>query len=149
MEIKEMQEQKTAVVRTTTSLKELPGTIGSIYGELMGYLQRHGLTMTGYPFVLYHNADMDALEIEAGFPVGRTVSAEGRVQPGTIPGGKVLSAIHIGPYSTLEKSYIPVMERIKKENLQVTEWMYELYLNSPEEVPEEQLQTEICFPLKA
>ncbi len=149
MEIKETQEQQTIVVRTTTSLEGIPATLGSIYGELMEYLQRNGLTITGYPFVLYHNADMAALDIEAGFPVGTVVSGEGRVQPGSIPGGKVLSAIHIGPYSTLEKTYTPVMEHIKKEGLQVTEWMYEVYLNSPEEVSEDQLETEICFPLKA
>lgn len=149
MEIKETQDQKTVMVRTTTSLEDISTTLGSIYGELMGYLQRNGLTMTGHPFVLYHNADMAALDIEAGVPVGAVVSGEGRIQPGTIPGGRVLSAIHTGPYSSLGETYTPVMEHIQKEGLEATEWMYELYLNSPGEVPEDQLQTEICFPLKA
>ena len=115
----------------------------------MGYLQRQGLEMSGYPFVLYHNSDMEALDAEAGFSVDRVVPGEGRVQPGTIPGGKVLSAIHTGPYTTLEKTYSPVMAHIEKKGLKVTDWMYELYLNSPEDTPENQLQTEICFPLES
>ncbi|TVR67749.1 MAG: AraC family transcriptional regulator [Spirochaetaceae bacterium] len=149
MEIKETREQKTVTIRTTTSIAELPATIGAVYGELMEFLRQHGLAMSGYPFVLYHNSDMDALDVEAGFPVDRVVSGAGRVKPGVIPGGPVLSAIHTGPYTTLEKTYIPVMEHIKKEDLKVTEWMYELYLNSPEDTPEDQLKTEICFPLES
>lgn len=149
MEIKETKEQKTVAIRTTTSITELPEAIGAAYGELLGFLQQRGLAMNGYPFVLYHNSDMEALDVEAGFPVDRVVSGEGHVQPGVIPGGKVLSAIHTGPYTTLEKTYTPVMEHIKKKDLKVTEWMYERYLNSPEDTPEDQLQTEICFPLES
>ncbi len=149
MEIKEMPERKTIVVKTTTSVRELPAVLGGIYGELMGYLQKSELSMTGPPFVLYRNADMEALQIEAGFPVDRAVTGEGRIEGGAIPGGRVLSAIHTGSYATLEKTYTPVMTHIEKNGLKVTPWMYELYLNSPDEVPEEQLQTEICFPLES
>jgi effector-binding domain-containing protein len=149
MEIKETKEQKTVVIRITTSLAELSDTLDAVYGELMGYLERQGLETNGYPFVLYHNADMEALDLEAGFPVDRIVSAEGRILSGTIPGGTVLSAIHTGPYSTMEKTYTPVMAHIRKEGLRVTTWMYERYLNNPVNTPEERLQTEICFPLEA
>ncbi len=148
MEVKETTEQKTAMVRTTASLAELPGVIGVAYGEIMGVMQRQGFQMSGYPFVLYHNEDMEALDVEIGFPVDRVVTGEGRVGPGTIPGGTVLSEVHTGPYRTLEKTYIPMMDHIKKEGLNVTDWMYELYLNSPEDTPEDDLRTEICFPLK-
>ncbi|SIQ71345.1 effector-binding domain-containing protein [Alkalispirochaeta americana] len=147
MEIKERQEEKTVSIRTTVSLHNLPDTLTEVYGELMEYLQRQKETMTGYPFVMYHNHDMEALDIEAGFPVEKVLPDEGRVRASRIPGGKVLSAVHTGPYTTLEKSYTPLMTHIEETGLKVTPWMYELYLNCPDETPPEKLQTEICFPL--
>ncbi len=148
MEIKTKNETKTAVVRATVPLRELPGVIGEAYGEIMAYFFRTGLSPTGFPFVLYGNDDMDALRVEMGFPVDREVKPEGRVEAGTIPGGEVLSEIHVGPYTELERTYTPVMKYIQEQGLAVTEWMYEIYLNSPEDTPETELRTEICFPLK-
>ena len=59
------------------------------------------------------------------------------------------SEIHVGPYSELERTYTPLMKHIEDQKLSVTEWMYEVYLNSPEETPEAELQTEVCFPPKS
>lgn len=147
MEIKERQEEITVSIRTTVSLQKLPDTLTEIYGELMEYLQRREAAMQGPPFVLYHNQDMEALDVEAGFPVGQVLPDEGRVRAGRLPGGRVLSAVHTGPYTTLEKTYQPLMAHIEEKGLAVTPWMYELYLNCPDETPQEELQTEICFPL--
>lgn len=113
----------------------------------MTYLEESGTRISGAPFVLYHNEDMQALDVEIGFPVEREVTGEDRVKPSMLPGGRVLSTIHIGPYSELEKTYAPLMKHIEEQGLKVTGWMYELYLNSPEDTPEENLDTEICFPL--
>ena len=147
MQIKDMPEQKTAAVRLTVSIDELPASVGAAYGKIMAHLANTDARIVGPPFVLYHNADMHALDVEIGFPVDRNVPGEGRVESSLLPGGRVLSAIHVGPYAKLEQTYAPLMKHIEDEGLQVTEWMYELYLNSPETTPQEQLQTEICFPL--
>ncbi len=148
MQIKTKNETKTAVVRATAPLRELPGVIGDAYGEIMACFSRTGLSPTGFPFVLYRNEDMTALQVEMGFPVDREVQPEGRVEAGTIPGGDVLTEVHVGPYTELERTYTPVMKYIEDQGLTVTEWMYEVYLNSPEDTPETELRTEICFPLK-
>ena len=147
MEIKDVVEQKTAAVRLTTSIADLPNTIGKVYHEIMAHLHRQGGQVTGPPFVLYHNMDMQALDVELDFPVDRVIDAEGRIRAGTLPGGKILSEVHTGPYSTLEKTYTAVMSHIEEQGLHVTDWMYESYLNSPENTPEAQLKTEVCFPL--
>ena len=148
MKITTKNETKTAVVRTTAPVRELPSVVGEAYGEIMEYLARRGISATGAPFVLYRNEDMKALQVEIGFPVDRDIEPEGRVEPGMISGGEVLSEIHVGPYSELERTYTPLMKHIEDQKLSVTEWMYEVYLNAPGETPEAELQTEVCFPLK-
>ncbi len=147
MEIKEMPERRTAVVRVTVPVDQLPATVGAAFGEVMAYLGGTEASVAGPPFVLYHNEDMHALDVEMGFPVDREVPGQGRVRPSRIPGGRVLSAVHVGPYAELERSYAPLMQHMAEEGLKGTGWMYELYLNSPEDTPADALRTEICFPL--
>ena len=47
----------------------------------------------------------------------------------------------------MENTYNKVMAFIKEKEIKTTEWMYEVYLNSPENTPEEELKTEIYFPI--
>ena len=147
MQIKEMPERKTEAVRRTVSVDALPATVGKAYHEVMTYVEGEDATVVGPPFVIYHNDDMQALDVEIGFPVDRDVGGEERVRPGLLPGGRVLSHVHVGPYSTLEEAYTPLMKHIEEQGLKVTGWMYELYLNSPDDTPDADLRTEICFPL--
>ncbi len=150
MEVRTVSEQNTLYVRTTTPVAELPQIMGTIYGEIAEFMQKEGVPFTGPPFALYHNMDMQALDVEIGFPVPADSASRGneRVQAGKIPGGKVLAVLHTGPYSAMEETYTKAMAHIEKEGLKVMPWMYEAYLNDPGETPPEQLQTEIFFPLE-
>ncbi|MDG5815152.1 GyrI-like domain-containing protein [Chitinispirillales bacterium ANBcel5] len=148
MEIKEVNSKNSLAVRLTTSFSELPKVIGNVYGEIMEYMSRKGLKLSGYPYVLYHNMDMDNLDIDIGWQTEEDDPGDGaRIRQSKIPGGRVVYALHTGPYATLEKTYEQVMAFIDKNGLKTQEWMYEVYLNSPENTPESELKTEIYFPL--
>jgi effector-binding domain-containing protein len=147
MQIKETPEQNTASIRLTTSVAELPQIVGTCFGEVAGVMLAQQVPFAGFPFVIYYNMDMQALDAEIGFPVGRPIEAAGRVKPSKLPAGKVVSELHTGPYAKLSETYEKVMASIQRDGLKVAPWMYESYLNSPEEVPESELKTEICFPL--
>lgn len=149
MEIRTVDERPTVAIRTTTTGEMLPRILGEGYGEIMQYLERTpGIETAGPPFSLYHNMDMDHLDVELGFPVSGTPRAEGRIGPSRLPGGRAVVAIHVGPYETLEKTYTKAMAYMEREGLKPAELMYEMYLNDPDEVPPEQLQTEVYFPLR-
>ncbi len=148
MNVREVKEQNTLRVRLVTPVSELPNVMGPIYGEIAARMQSEGVPFVGPPFALYHNMDMEALDVEIGFPVPSPMEKSGRLEPGTIPGGKVVSEIHTGPYSTLEETYNKVMAFIAAEKIKVTPWMYETYLNAPGEVPDAELKTEIFFPVE-
>ena len=147
MEIRNVEEKKTLAVNLTAPASELPNVIGEVYGEIGAYLGRKGIEMTGAPYVLYRNMDMDALDLEIGFPAGGNDQGEGRIKPSRLPAGRVVTAIHKGPYKELEKTYEKVMAYIAAEGVKTTEWMYESYLNSPMDTAEEELLTELFFPL--
>lgn len=147
MQIKETDELKTLMIRLTTSVSELPKVIGEAYKDIMDYMQSSGIQCSGYPYVLYHNMDMNNLDIDIGWPVQQFDNGNGNIKPSTIPGGKVLFETHTGPYSKLEDTYKKVMEYIKEKGIKTTEWMYEMYPNSPLDTPEDKLITEIYFPV--
>lgn len=148
MEIKNVKKQKTLMVRMTAPVSKLPEIMGEVYGELGAYLGRKGIDFAGAPYAMYYNMDMEALDVEMGFPVISDDTGEGRIKTGEIPAGKVAATVHVGPYTKLEESYNKLIGYVKDQGLEVTEWMYEYYLNSPMEVKEEELQTEICYPIK-
>jgi len=149
MEIRTLDERPTVAIRTMTTGEGLPDALGNGYGEIMEYLERTpGVEAAGPPYSLYHNMDMDHLDVEMGFPVSGAPHPEGRIGPSRIPGGRAVVAIHIGPYETLEETYTKAMTYMEREGLQPEGFMYEMYLNDPDEVPHEELQTEVYFPLR-
>ena len=148
MEIREEKSRKTLMVRMTTPAASLPAVMGEVYQELGSYMGRKGIDFAGAPYALYRNMDMEALDVEMGFPVSGGEGGEGRIQQGELPEGKIATAIHSGPYDKLEETYNSLMAFVTEKGETAEEWMYEFYLNSPQEVKPEDLKTEICFPLK-
>lgn len=147
-EIKSVESQKTIMVRLTTPAGKLSDVMGEVYGELGAFMGEKGIVPAGAPYAMYYNMDMEALDVEMGFPVAGDPACEGRIKAGEIPGGKIAAAVHTGPYDKLEETYNKLMAFVKEKGLDVQEWMYEYYLNSPLEVKPEELQTQICYPVK-
>ncbi len=148
MEIRKVQQQDSLMIRLTTPVSKISEVMGEVYQELAGYMGRKGIEFAGPPYAMYYNMDMEALDVEMGFPVNQSDKGEGRIKPGQIPGGEIVTTIHTGPYDKLEGTYEKLMAFVKEKQLDVQEWMYEYYLNSPLEVKPEELQTQICFAVK-
>lgn len=148
MEIKEVTSRRTLMVRLTTPFSKLSEKMGEVYNEITSYAQKKGIEFSGDPYAMYYNMDIEALDVEMGFPVDGENTGEGRITTGEIPGGIIASAVHVGPYEKIEGTYKNLLEYIKTEGREVHDWMYEYYLKSPMEVKPEELQTRICYPLK-
>ncbi|HEY3345753.1 MAG TPA: GyrI-like domain-containing protein [Anaerolineaceae bacterium] len=149
-EIEVIQQPQQAVmsIRTRTSVDKLPGLIGQGYGAIMGWLQELGEAPVGMPFVAYYNMDMQDLDVEIGFPVGRALTGKGEVQPGAIPDGRVASCTYTGPYEQMAPAYEALTQWVQEHGYVPSGISYEHYLNSPADCPPEGLQTRIVFPLK-
>lgn len=146
--ITEQPAQPVLSVRFRTAVADLPQELGRVYGAVAQYLGEMGESPSGDPFAAYYNMDMEDLDVEAGFPVTKTLPARGEIKAGEIPGSKQVSYLHKGPYPDSEPAYNAMMKWIQENNLTPTGTAYEFYLNSPLEVPESELLTKIVFPLK-
>lgn len=148
MEIVERTDTPTLSVRYRTPASELPATMGPIFGEIVAYMQEKSIPFAGAPFAAYHNMDMNDLDVEIGFPVAAPAPGEGRIEAGTLPGGSYATAVHTGPYETIEQTYNALLSFVSEHGMESEEFMFEEYLNSPENTPPEKLATVIYFPVK-
>jgi effector-binding domain-containing protein len=147
MEIKEVEDQFTLAVRLICRPEQLPEIMVAVYAEISDMMQQRTIPFAGPPFALYHNMDIENFDVEIGFPVSESFEGEGRVLPGLIPGGRVVSILHTGPYAELEKTYDIAISYIREKGIGIDSWMYERYLNSPEDSTVDNLKTEIFFPI--
>jgi len=130
-------------------------TVPSLMRDLMGQLfseenQRAGLKITGPPMTLYLDAEYREKDatVECAVPVsGRIVVSDPAMEIATLPGGKVLSLIHKGPYSGLHNAWSRIGMYLEQREFAIIPPPRELYLNDPAAVPEEELLTEIQIPI--
>ena len=147
-ELKEQAAQPTLTVRATTSVQGLPQVLGQAYGAVAQYLGQMGEQPAGPPFALYHNMDMQALDVEVGFAVAHMLPGQGELQASEIPAGKYASVLYTGPYDQCRPAYEALTQFVQDSHCEAAGASYEFYLNDPQLTPPQELQTLIVFPLK-
>lgn len=140
--------QPVVFVRRRCRIADLPRTIGEAYSRLMGHLVLAGMQPTGAPYTAYYNQDMEDLDVELGFPVEGPVEPEGDVRFRVIPAGPMAKLMHKGPYSKVGEAYAALGAWMAANGYELDGPSYEFYLNSPQEVKEEELLTTVAMPLR-
>lgn len=149
MEIEEKNTEKmqTACIFHKGPVEEMP----TLLMEIMEYEMKKGLEMAGAPFAAYYSSPEevapDEWEYEVGIPFAGEAQDEGRIKIKNFPSQKVLSTIHKGPYQEIEPVYIALMQYVIDNDYEVVGAPMEFYLNSPMEVSESELLTEVQFPV--
>lgn len=148
IQITDHHEQQTAVVREQVAMDALPAFFQRAFNAAMGQAQAQGLQVVGAPFGKYYGIPGETVDVEAGFPVNGSVSAADGVIPGTLPAGRVVEALHVGPYDMLPDTYGEVERWIDERGLRAINVMWEAYLTDPGEQPDPATwQTLLCVPL--
>jgi effector-binding domain-containing protein len=154
IKIVEIKEQPTLTIRESTNLSSIPEKMGRIFTEILSFMEKRGISPVGAPFAYWHNMNPDSIsrgifDMECGFPVSVPVDGFGQIKKSKLPGGKVITAMHVGPYDTLAQTYEEVLSWIKENGYQVEDDMWETYLTNPCEVPDQsKWMTEIFYPIK-
>ncbi len=150
----EIKEQPVLSIRETVSMPNIPERVGQIFCEIIEFLGKHGVAPAGGPFAYWHgmteeSINSGAFDMECGWPVSQPVDGEGRIHRSKLPGGRVATAMHLGPYETLSETYQILQTWIADNGYQASEDMWETYLNSPDEVSDKsKLMTQIFWPIK-
>jgi effector-binding domain-containing protein len=80
-------------------------------------------------------------------PFAGETMEEGRVKTKTMPEQMVLSTTYKGPYSGCGNAIGALAEYAYKNGYEIIGPPLEIYISDPNETPESELVTEMCFPV--
>lgn len=140
-----------AAFRTRTTLTEIFTDIPAGFDKVMAFLTDANVDPIGTPFTLYHQApDADTEgDIAMCVPVPESTVGGGDIEIVKIAAGTTASVIHRGSYHEMGESYAAVSKWIHERGHRILGPHREVYLNSPAEVAEGDLLTEIQFPIES
>lgn len=155
---RELAEQPVIVGRRRAPRAGIAASIGDVLPRIFQHAQEQGIELSGPPFVRYVDPNPEMMTFEPGMPVAADVDAEGgaaaRDAAGltldVLPGGTVVTAVHVGPYETLHEAYAAIERWIADEGMTRAGAPWESYLTDPTTVPDPaEWQTEVCWPVEA
>jgi effector-binding domain-containing protein len=140
--------QPAAVMHAEVPIAHLRTVFDRGFGEVMRVIRAQRVDVTGPPFGFYPRMPTDTVEVLVGFPVSRPITPDGDVTPFELPGGRVVTGMHVGPYERLERSYAELTKWAAAERHALAPGMWESYLSDPGQEPDvERWQTKITWPL--
>lgn len=141
--------QPVLYVRLTTSLENLAEAVDKYYAMIGGYLTEIGETPASAPYAAYYNHDMQNLDVELGFPVGKSLPGRGEIKSGELPAFEsAVCCTHRGSYDSLNDTYGPMYQYIADNNLVQAGAHYDFYVSNPDDTAENDLITRIVVPVK-
>jgi effector-binding domain-containing protein len=146
-EIREHAARPTLSIQVRAPMQRLPEILRQGYDDICHYLAELGEESSGPAYAAYHNLGVREADVEFGFPVAYPLAGHGRIQAGELPGGRVATCIHRGPYAEMEPVYEALFKWLGEQGFQASGVMYEYYFNSPDDTPPERLETRIVVPL--
>ncbi len=138
----EAPEVDVAVVRGRVDHEGIPAFVGQAFGEVLAVVGEEAVC--GPPFSRYAMLP-GAWDIRSGFPVSASIEPEGSVEPDSLPGGPLVSTLHVGPYQELGMAYDALESWIASHGFAPAGDPWESYLDGPE-VPEP--RTLISWPVQ-
>lgn len=127
--------------------------LGAAYGQVMGYMQAHGIQQVAAPLAVTRKYDeaTKAWDFDAGIPVDKTEPAppaDGAVKAGQTYAGWVIRATHTGPYEAMEPTYAKLMAFRTAAGFEDNGNSWEQYITDPTTVAPEAIKTHVYWPIK-
>ena len=145
----QLQAQPYLGIRTTTTIDQLGATMGPLFGEVWGYIQKSGQAPSGMPFSVYHSMDGKTVELECGLPVASPLPGTDRIKAGELPAGTMATVTHFGPYDNLGQTWMALIDWIKGQGLKEAGAPWEVYTTDPGAEPDQsKWRTDIFFPVR-
>lgn len=135
-------------IRTTAPMGELGKVMEPLFKEVFDHIQENGGEAAGVPLTRFYSPPGATIEFECAIPVASPVEGGGRVLAGELPGGRMATVTHAGPYDTLAEAWEALTEWMESEGLERTGAPWEIYLTAPGTEPDpSKWRTQIFFPV--
>jgi effector-binding domain-containing protein len=141
--ITELEAQPILGIRMTTKMDEtISQVMGTLFGELMGYIGESGQAPAGMPLTIYHSMDetmqgSGEVDLECGIPVASATEGRGRIAAGELPAGKAATATHMGPYDDLGQTWMALRKWVESQGLEPACGAWEVYVTDPGAEPDQ------------
>lgn len=143
-EIAELVERPAAVVGIEGRVDEFPSLLSEAFGATAQAISASGAVVAGPPFLRFY-AFGERVQADAGFPFVGTLTPTDRVRQILLPGGRAVTATHIGPYDEIAVTWERVTAWMGEHELAASGPAWETYLKGPDE-PGPPV-TQIVFPI--
>ena len=137
------------VTRFRSAVTQIPRNFFHRYASLAANLRGIAHGLPGLPFAMYDNGDDNAIDVEAGVFVGAGVSVFDGCVLEQLPGRRVATVVHVGPYESLGTAYGQLMQWADERQLARNGRFMEVYLDSPCDTPESRLRTRLVMPVQS
>ena len=138
-----------AIKRTAVNMEQIAELTTDGYTRLMGYLLEQGKQIAGAPYLAYMNGneDFSEFDIELGIPVLEAIPDQGEFYMSQTYEGKAILTVYQGAYKDIEAAYVALMNYAEENALEMTGVYYDYYISDPTDTPENELLTQVVFPI--
>ena len=143
IQIGQAEPQTTAVVRRQASLAELTKVVPHGCGVVWKTIKPLQLSGVGRNLALYLD---DVIHLEVGVEVEAPFPGHGEVVGSTIPGGRVATTTHVGPYDRLSEAHVAIRQYCSAHGLAIAGPNWEIYDHWTEDPA--QLRTDVFYLLQ-
>ena len=157
VEVVELPEQPYVAMEVVCSPEEFAFEVEKTATAVWGLLGDSGIAPAGPPFCLVPQITTTEDEVPppspwkliVGFPVEDELEAEEPILFGHLPGGKVLTTLHMGKLDTLSTAYLALQVQMMKDGLTPVGAPWEVYLSDPAWEPDpEQWRTVVNWAVE-
>jgi len=135
-----------------SSMQDISESMGKAFPELFNASTAAGADIIGMPFSIYNKMDMvnGVCAFTAAVPVSAKVTLANGVQCNERAACKAFKVVHTGPYRHLGNAWSIGMGDMRHAKIKADKHNppFEIYINDPENTPEEALITEIYLPVR-
>ena len=145
--IKEAPEELVASIHERVDLAEAGERIPDAFRRLWDCVGQTGYDK-GMPGIVTYAMKDGIADLDVFMPVTRSFEAPDDVIVKTLPGGRVATITHIGPYDEVGPAYATVAGWIVEHGHRIVGPPRERYLNDPQVVGADKAETEVEFPIE-
>ena len=130
--------------------------IGEMIPKICDFAVSEEIRITGPPVFVCHEATPEEAEkankagtadLEVDIPISETHEGTDEIKCFELAGGRMARIIHRGSYEECGPSYEKLFRWIREKKENITGPIREVYINDPNEVPKEEILTEILAPV--
>lgn len=125
---------------------EIAEAMGSGFGEVFGFVQKHGIERKSMPVSMYiemPNGPKMAFRCCMFVDADDAKKAADGVKADVIPAGDAVTGVHVGSYANMNVSHKALWDYCDAHGFEKAMPVWEHYIDDPGEVAEEKLRTEI------